>query len=49
MKQITAVGIDVSKGRSMIVSRLSGGVIIVAPFKVNHTDTEFNQLEKMLY
>lgn len=48
MKQITAVGVDVSKGRSMIAVRQPGGVILSAPFKVNHTATELNQLVQML-
>ena len=48
MKQITAVGVDVSKGRSMIAVRQPGGVILAAPFKVNHTATELNQLVQML-
>lgn len=33
----------------MIASRLPGGVIIVAPFKVNLTATELNQLVQMLH
>lgn len=37
MKQITAVGVDVSKVRSMIAVRQYSGVILAAPFKVNHT------------
>lgn len=48
MKQITAVGVDVSKRRSMIAVRQPIGVIPVAPFKVNHTATELNQLVQML-
>ena len=49
MKQITAVGIDVSKGRSMVAARQPGGVIVAAPFKINHTATELNQLIQMLH
>lgn len=49
MKQITAVGIDVSKGWSMVAVRQPGGVIVAAPFKINHTATELNQLIQMLH
>lgn len=49
MKQITAVGIGVSKGRSMVAARQPGGVILAAPFKINHTATELNQLIQMLH
>ena len=49
MKQITAVGIDVSKGCSMVAVRQPGGVIVAAPFKINHTATELNQLIQMLH
>ena len=33
---ITAVGIDVSKGKSMVAARNPGGVIQLSPFSVNH-------------
>lgn len=49
MKQITAVGIDVSKGRSMVAARQTGGVIVATPLKINHTATKLNQLIKMLH
>ena len=38
MKQkiITAVGIDVSKGKSVVAVRRPGGEVIRTPFKVEH-------------
>lgn len=33
---ITAVGIDVSKGKSMVAARCPGGVVVLSPFCVKH-------------
>ncbi len=44
MKEITGVGIDVSKGYSMIAVRQPGGVTLLAPFRVNHTASELQSL-----
>ena len=41
---ITAVGIDVSKGESMVAIRRPGGEIVKTPFKVKHNATELNNL-----
>lgn len=48
MKQIIAGGIDVSNGRSTVAARHPGSVIVAAPFKINHTVTELNQLIYMV-
>ena len=34
---ITAVGIDVSKAKSMVAVRRLGGEIVLMPFQVDHT------------
>lgn len=44
MNEITGVGIDVSKGYSMIAVRQPGGVTLLAPFRVNHTSSELQAL-----
>ena len=35
-KIITAVGIDVSKGKSTVAVRRPGGEVVLAPFQVKH-------------
>ena len=35
-KTITAVGIDVSKGRSTVAVRRPGGEVVLTPFSVEH-------------
>ena len=45
---ITAVGIDVSKGKSTVAVRRPGGEIVVAPFQVQHNAAELNALVKVL-
>lgn len=45
---ITAVGIDVSKGKSMVAVRRPGGQIILSPIQVSHTTEELNQLVERL-
>ncbi len=49
MNQITGVGIDVSKGFSMVAIRHLGGVIVEPPFRVNHTSRELNALVQRLH
>ena len=50
MEQITGIGIDVSKGYSMVAIRQPGG-IAAPPFRVNHTasnlDDLINQLQEL--
>lgn len=45
---ITAVGIDVSKGKSMVAVRRPGGEIVLSPIQVNHTAEELAWLVKQL-
>ena len=45
---ITAVGIDVSKGKSMIAIRRPGGEVLRMPFEVKHNTTELKSLIKLL-
>ena len=45
---MNAVGIDVSKGKSMIAVMRPFGEIVASPFEVNHTDEELSKLAKML-
>ncbi len=41
---ITAVGIDVSKGKSTVAIRRPGGEIVMAPFTVLHTAEGLDKL-----
>ena len=45
---MNAVGIDVSKGKSMIVVMQPFGVIVVSPYEVAHTDSELEALAMRL-
>lgn len=45
---ITAVGIDVSKGKSMVAVRRPGGKIVLQPISVSHTAEELAGLVKRL-
>ena len=45
---ITAVGIDVSKGKSTIAVRRPGGEIVLMPFQVNHDAAGLSGLVKTL-
>lgn len=45
---MNAVGIDVSKGKSMIAVIQHFGVIVVSPYEVPHTDPELSKLVTML-
>jgi transposase len=45
---ITAVGIDVSKGKSTVAVRRPGGEVVLMPFQVNHTATDLDALVSKL-
>lgn len=47
-KTITAVGIDVSKGKSTIAVRRPGGEVALVPFQVNHDAAGLSGLVKTL-
>lgn len=45
---MNCVGIDVSKGKSMITVMRPFGEVIVSPFEVRHTASELSELAKLL-
>jgi len=45
---MNAVGIDVSKGKSMIAVMRPFGEVVISPFEVWHTDSELSELAKLL-
>ena len=45
---ITAVGIDVSKYKSMVAVRRPGGEVVMEPFEVRHTASELDELVSKL-
>lgn len=45
---MNAVGIDVSKGKSMVAIMRPLGEVVAAPFEVVHTATELNELAKFI-
>ena len=45
---MNAVGIDVSKGKSMIAVMRPFGEVVHSPFEVRHTDSELSELAKLL-
>lgn len=45
---MNAVGIDVSKGKSMIAVMRPFGEVVVSPFEVRHTDRELSELAGLL-
>ena len=45
---MNSVGIDVSKGKSMIAVMRPFGEIVVTPYEVRHTDSELSELAKLL-
>ena len=45
---ITAVGIDVSKHKSMVAVRRPGGEIVMHPFEVCHTSDDLSRLASTL-
>ena len=48
MENITAVGIDVSKGKSTIAVMRPGGEIVIMPFDVQHNIEELQNLARKL-
>ena len=46
---ITAVGIDVSKGKSTVAVRRPGGEVVLTPFDVRHTAEDLKQLAATLH
>lgn len=47
-KMITAVGIDVSKGKSTVAVRRPGGEVVLTPFQVEHDAAGLSGLVKTL-
>ncbi len=45
---MNSVGIDVSKGKSMIAVMRPFGEVVVSPFEIHHTDSELCELTKLL-
>ena len=45
---MNAVGIDVSKGKSMIAVMRPFGEVVISPFEIRHTDSELSELAKLL-
>ena len=45
---MNAVGIDVSKGKSMIAVMKPFGEVVLSPFEIRHTDSELSELAKLL-
>lgn len=45
---MNAVGIDVSKGKSMIAVMRPFGEVVYSPFEISHTDSELIDLAKMI-
>ena len=45
---MNSVGIDVSKGKSMIAVMRPFGELVVPPFEIHHTDSELCELAKLL-
>lgn len=41
---MTVVGIDVSKGKSMVAAMKPGGELVAAPYEVRHSDIELSRL-----
>ena len=45
---MNAVGIDVSKGKSMIAVMRPLGEVVAVPFEVGHTATELDELARFI-
>ena len=45
---MNSVGIDVSKGKSMVAIMRPFGEVVVSPFEVQHTDSELSELARLL-
>jgi transposase len=43
-----AVGIDISKGKSMVAVMRPFGEVVFAPFEISHTDKDLTELAKTL-
>jgi transposase len=48
MENITAVGIDVSKGKSTVTAMRPGGEVVIVPYDVGHSAEELHKLALML-
>ena len=40
---MTVVGIDVSKGKSMVAAMKPGGELVTTPYEVKHSDIELSR------
>ena len=45
---MNSVGIDISKGRSMVAVMRPFGEVAISPFEVRHTDSELSELARQL-
>ena len=45
---MNSVGIDVSKGKSMVAVMRPFGELVIAHFEIQHTDSELCELAKLL-
>lgn len=45
---MNCVGIDVSKGKSMIAVMRPFGEVVISPFEIRHTTSELSELAKRL-
>ena len=45
---MNSVGIDISKGRSMVAAMRPFGEVVISPFEVCHTDSELSELARRL-
>ena len=45
---MNAVGIDVSKGKSMVAIMRPFGEIVSTPFEIKHTSSDINSLVKLI-
>ena len=45
---MNSVGIDISKGRSMVAVMRPFGEVAISPFEVRHTDSELSELARLL-
>ena len=45
---MNAVGIDVSKGKSMIAVMRPFGEVVASPFEISHTERELKELTRFL-
>ena len=48
MEIITAVGIDVSKGKSTVAAMRPGGEVVIVPYDVGHSNDELQSLARTL-